>query len=304
MPVYNGEEFLGETLDSLLAQTFEDFELIISDNGSTDGTQGICKEYSERDPRIRYFRVARNMGAAWNYNRVVELATGGYFKWAAHDDLCAPTYLEQCVDVLDNDASVVLCFPDDQDIDKEGRPIDARRDTHVAGDHRATSPKASQRLRNLARYDHDCEEVFGLIRLNVLRKTRLIQSYTDSDRTLLGELGLYGKFHQVPEPLFFHRHHVGSSCRANPIDGGWHERARWFDPGLSSKVMFSQWRQLYEYSKAIMRAPLDVVEKARCFFWIGARYRHRMPELLQELGAGIKLAATSKNGKREVQKAS
>jgi glycosyltransferase involved in cell wall biosynthesis len=289
MPIYNGEQYLAETLDSLLAQTYADFELIISDNGSTDGTQKICQEYAARDPRVKYFREEENRGAAWNYNRVVELATGEYFKWAAHDDLCAPTYLERCVEVLEREPDVVLSFPDDQDIDKNSIPIDARRGTHVPGSIRASSPRASERLRNLARYDHDCEEVFGLIRLDILKKTRLIQSYTDSDRTLLGELGLYGRFHQVPEQLFLHRHHSASSCRANPVEGGWHERARWFDPGLSRKVLFSQWRQLWEYCRAIIRAPLGVVEKGKCFFWLGVRYRHRLGELIREAVTGIRL---------------
>ncbi|MGB5873291.1 MAG: glycosyltransferase family 2 protein [Bacteroidota bacterium] len=304
LPIYNGELYLRETLDSLLAQTYADFELLISDNGSTDGTQRICEEYAARDPRVKYYREAENRGAAWNYNRVVELATGEYFKWAAHDDLCAPTYLEKCIEVLDRDPGVVLCFPDDQDIDKESTPIDARRATHVPGDMRASSPKASERLRNLARYDHDCEEVFGLVRLEVLRKTRLIQSYTDSDRTLLGELGLYGRFHQVPEPLFLHRHHSSSSCRANPVEGGWHERARWFDPGLSNRVLFSQWRQLWEYSRAIMRAPLGLPEKAKCFFWLGVRYRHRLGDLGREAVTGVRLATQSRESKHVAREVS
>src|SRR5688572_10868700 len=92
LPVYNGENYLAEAIDSILAQTFEDFELIISDNASTDRTQEICEAYAAKDGRIRYYRSEVNKGSAWNFNRVFELARGEYFKWAAHDDYIAPEY--------------------------------------------------------------------------------------------------------------------------------------------------------------------------------------------------------------------
>ena len=100
IPVYNGGRFIKEAIDSILAQTFEDFELILSDNASTDETEEICKEYATLDRRIRYYRNEENLGAAKNYNRVFELSNGEYFKWASHDDLCAPEYLERCIAAL------------------------------------------------------------------------------------------------------------------------------------------------------------------------------------------------------------
>jgi glycosyltransferase involved in cell wall biosynthesis len=288
MPVYNGERFLGEALDSILAQSFADFELVISDNGSSDGTQAMCETYAARDGRIRYYREDVNRGAAWNYNRLVELARGEYFKWAAHDDLLAPTFLERCVEGLDRNPAAVLCFPDDQDVDIEGRPDDRyRRQSHVPASWRGCSPRLSDRVRNLTRMDYDCEEVFGLIRLETLRRTRLIQSYTDSDRTLLVELGLYGPFQMIPERLFLHRHHPGSSVRANPIAGGWHERVGWFDPTLSDKVLFSEWRQLGELLRALWRAPVTLPDRAKGAVWIAARYRYRAKGLAKELTRGL-----------------
>src|ERR1700753_3521498 len=107
MPVYNGEKYLEAALDSLLAQTFTSFELIVCDNASTDGTQAICERYAARDSRIRYERNERNMGASWNFNPVYSLARAPYFKQAAHDDLCEPEFLERCVAVLDRDPDVV-----------------------------------------------------------------------------------------------------------------------------------------------------------------------------------------------------
>ena len=97
LPVYNAERHLAKALDSLLAQDYESFELIVSDNASTDSTQEICTSYAKRDSRLRYHRAEHNMGAIWNFNRVFELATGEYFMWAAHDDLRDPRYVSACL---------------------------------------------------------------------------------------------------------------------------------------------------------------------------------------------------------------
>jgi glycosyltransferase involved in cell wall biosynthesis len=121
--VYNGEAFLRETLDSLLGQTFKDFELIISDNASTDATEDICKVYAGADTRIRYFRNETNMGAGWNIRRVFSLATGKYFKWAACDDLYEPAFLEKCINALEANSSYVLAHARTRVIDDRGAPI-------------------------------------------------------------------------------------------------------------------------------------------------------------------------------------
>ena len=118
LPVYNGGQFLATALDSLLGQTFTDFELIISDNASTDTTEEICREYARADARVRYRRSSENRGFTWNANRVVELAAGKFFRWAAHDDACLPTFLERCVETLRSESpSVVLAYPRSKVID-------------------------------------------------------------------------------------------------------------------------------------------------------------------------------------------
>jgi Glycosyltransferases involved in cell wall biogenesis len=123
LPVFNGEKYLREAIDSILAQTFTDFELIISDNASTDRTEEICKEYEAKDPRVRYYRNELNLGAAPNYNRLVELSRGEYFKWACHDDLCAPEFLEKCVEILEQNSPIILCYTRTLIIDENGKPI-------------------------------------------------------------------------------------------------------------------------------------------------------------------------------------
>ena len=118
--VYNGDRFLEEALDSILNQTFTDFELIISDNASTDRTGKIAEAYAERDRRIRYYRAERNMGAGWNVRRVYELARGKYFKQAAADDLLEPDFLRRCVQILETDPGCVLAHARTKEIDENG----------------------------------------------------------------------------------------------------------------------------------------------------------------------------------------
>lgn len=94
MPVYNGEKYIREALDSLLAQTFTDFELIISDNASIDTTSVICQEYARKDSRICYIRQSQNKGAVANFKFVLDEAVGEYFMWAAHDDVWLNNHIE------------------------------------------------------------------------------------------------------------------------------------------------------------------------------------------------------------------
>jgi glycosyl transferase family 2 len=98
---------LGKSLDSILNQTFTDFELIISDNASTDRTGEIAKAYAKRNHRIRYYRSEKNMGPGWNIRRVYELATAKYFKWAAADDVLESEFLRRCVEILEGAITTV-----------------------------------------------------------------------------------------------------------------------------------------------------------------------------------------------------
>ena len=127
MPVYNGERFVAQAIELILSQTFRDFELIISDNASTDATERICREYAERDGRIRYYRSEKNCGAAWNNNHLVHLARGEYFKWQCHDDYCDPTFIEKCLAGIRGDRSVVLCYPQFVRVDEQGRRLQVQQ---------------------------------------------------------------------------------------------------------------------------------------------------------------------------------
>lgn len=208
LTVYNGEQFLEETLDSFLAQTYTDFELIISDNASTDRTEEIARAYVAKDARIHHHRNESNLGLAENHNRVFSLARGEYFKWAAADDVCRPNYLARCVEVLDRDPTVVLAYPRTQFVDAAGQPLDI----HDPGwDLR--SDEAYERFRYAIFAGHWANAVVGLIRASALAKTRLMPAYPGGDFRVLGELTLLGKFYEIPEVLFVRRLHSGSSSQ-------------------------------------------------------------------------------------------
>lgn len=278
LPVYNGQKYLAVAIESVLAQTFLDFELVISDNGSTDATQDICESYARRDTRIRYIRQPCNRGAGFNYNVVFHEARGRFFKWLAHDDWLAPDNLKSSVAALESVPGAVLAYTHHIDVDDEGAEIRTVRRTKGQDD------DASKRLWDLMEGLYTCEEVFGLIRSSILRKTPLIANYTDSDRTLLGELVLHGKLVEVREPLFYHRIHAGSSVRQNPL---FHQRATWFDPKLKGRLVLSAWRQFFQMLRGIFDAPLGVRPRAACYFqalrWFKWRWRWMFKQLFVEL---------------------
>ncbi len=259
MPVYNGEPYLKEALDSLLAQTFDDFELIISDNASTDGTQETCRAYAAKDKRIRYYRNEKNLGAAWNYNCVFELSTGEYFKWAAHDDVCAPEFLAQCLAVLDCQPAVSLCYTKTKTINEYGEPVESH-----GNNLNLCSPKAHKRLEDFFKINgrYHPHQIFGVIRADVLRKTGLHGNYVMSDRVLLAQLVLLGEFYELPEYLFYRRVHPRISTKANTTDAA---LAVWFDPQNQGKILLPRWRRYFEYYRTISNARIDWRERGLCY---------------------------------------
>lgn len=256
LPVWNGANYLREAIESILGQSYRDFELIISDNGSTDDTRQICSEYAERDPRVRFSYVEENRGASWNFNHVFKLARGEYFKWAAHDDSLDREFIERAVDVLDRHPEVVLCHTWVVDIDKHGEEILQKQSLC-----KTDTDEPHLRFRSLIEMKYTCEEVFGLVRSNVLRKTALIGNYSDSDRVLLGELGLYGRFFEIPEPMFLHRLHPKSSVKSFPHR---QQRMQWFDPRLKRGWFFPHWRQFVELAKCVGRSELRFSHRCCC----------------------------------------
>jgi glycosyltransferase involved in cell wall biosynthesis len=267
LPVYNGERYLQEAIDSILAQTCDDFELIISDNGSSDRTEAICRAYAKRDSRIRYVREAQNRGAGWNFDRVFELARGKYFRWACHDDICAPNLLAKCVAILESQAEVVLAYPQTIIIDETGKQLSQYDDNFQLT---AFQPAARfKRYLQLVRNGHGCHPFFGLIRTDILQKLLPLGSYPSSDLVLLGKLTLYGTFSEISEPLFLKRDHPQSSVRAH---NAFRERIAWYDPQKRGKLHLTRWKWLREYVSAIAAAPVSSQVKVRCYLLLMTRW--------------------------------
>lgn len=276
IPVYNGGDVLPRSLDSILDQTFSDFELVISDNASTDATEDICRDYARRDKRIRYSRNDANLGAAPNFNQVFQLCNGRLFKWHAHDDMIRPTFLEWCKAVLDSDPDAVNCTAKRQWIDADDLPIDL---PHYHADFPAKPRDSYDNLTfaQLVRFSGVDEPlVWGLMRPEAIRRTRLMGSYYCSDAVFLAELRLCGTFRQVPERLYLERCYYGTpeqEMRRSIL--GWDV---WFDPRNARKRFQSPSLTLFiEHLRAINRADVTSWRKAHCyaamFGYVGARVR-------------------------------
>lgn len=280
LPVYNGEQFLAAALDSLLAQTFTDFELIISDNGSTDQTEEICRAYAARDQRIRYYRSTNNHGGAWNFRRAFELSTGEYFRWHSHDDTCAPTLLQACVEVLDRMPAVVLCYPRTTIINEHGQKVQDYNDGLNLREHSAYERYKHYHYRFQDRGHVACNVQFGLMRREVLARTPLLGAYVSSDKNLIGELALRGEFYEVPEHLFFRRDHPQVTIRALPTA---RERIGWYNPAKKGKRSYPRTRRLFEHLKSVTRVPMRWDEKLRCYLLVGRYVSWQVPKTLKRL---------------------
>ena len=274
LPVHNGANYLRKAADTILEQTYKRLELIISDNASTDATSVICAELAAKDSRIRVLRNDRNIGAAANYNKVFEAAQGRYFKWAAHDDVLAPTFVERAVAVLENDPSIVLCTSKTGRIDHAGEMTGS-----YFSDSSWDEASAAARFHSVAFTPHACVAVFGLIRRDDLANTPLIAPYVNSDRVLLAELALRGRLHELSDILFFRRDHPGSSLRTFPDH---RQRVVWFDPSKSASLSFPEWSEVLGYTAAVGRTRLPLRQRARAWGTIISLFASRWRPLLAD----------------------
>jgi glycosyltransferase involved in cell wall biosynthesis len=264
MPVFNGEKYLKSALDSILAQTYQNFELIISDNASTDKTRHICQEYAKRDGRIHYYRNKVNLGAAWNFNRVFNLSSGVYFKWAAYDDVIAPEFLSKCVSVLDKDSSIVLCHSKTARIDENGMVVGAY-DSATKTD----SLKPHERLGEVLRRKGFPWMIFGVMRANALSMTPLLRDYIGSDWNLLAEISLIGRIYEIPEYLFFRRDHPDAYTRkhySKRITANYRKESVWWKGNKRMVCVISpNLRNCLEFLKSVRRAPIRWYEQWLCY---------------------------------------
>lgn len=296
IPVFNGENYLREAISSIVLQSYRDFELVISDNASTDATESICREFCLLDPRIRYIRQSVNIGAARNFNILVAEARGRYFKWMAHDDVIAPTYLAACVDTLERDATAVLVSTRARYIDSSGNRLEAYASPFRIGD-----PDPAVRFSEMMRAGGRCYEVFGLIRRNELLQTGMIGCYYHGDGVLLAHLSLLGRFEELPDMLLYLRRHKKQSMYVfgvayRNVAPDFEAYAAWFDPRNHVGVSRSFSKMLADYCWMVRVAPLSFATRSSCVrvlgIWLWKRWRFIAGEwkrtLLNALGADLK----------------
>jgi glycosyltransferase involved in cell wall biosynthesis len=302
LPVYNGERYLEQALDSLVGQTYENFELIISDNASTDGTATICRRYEKRDSRIRYFRQPRNIGMAPNHNFVFQQARGELFKWAASDDLYGRDLLQRCTAALDEHPEAVLAHSWTVAIDSTGNvtqsfeyPLatdspsapDRFRSVLFGGSGVFESAAGNGRMTRVPSYGilRACDE-YGVIRASVMRRIAPLGSYHHSDRIVVLELALHGPFHMTPEWLYFRRDHPDRAYKS----GGVRARCEILDPCRANRLLHPTARLLAEYmwgyAAAIRRAPLSPEARRQCYRYLAQWITDRAAARLAHPGQG------------------
>lgn len=288
VPVFDAERFLPTALDSLLGQSFADTEVILCDNGSTDATPEICRQFQREDPRVRYHRNDRNLGVTANYNRAAELACGTYFKWASANDTCHPDYVAECVEILDSLPEVVLCHGRTRLVGDDGSERD------YDGDFAAMEARPSERwikVLECLRYNNVLN---GVMRRRTLLQTMMLGPYISSDLTTIAELSLYGKIYLLPEVRFYRSMKLGAaSARMTRPEAYAH-----FEPQSVGKLQFREWRELYEFGWGAARAPIPAWDKLVTARNLLPRALGHGRALWSELLCGLKWIATHSLGRQ------
>ncbi|KAB2913850.1 MAG: glycosyltransferase [Hyphomicrobiaceae bacterium] len=294
LPIYNGERHMQQLLDSILAQTFRDFEFIISDNCSTDRTEEICRAYAARDPRVVYSRNETNIGANANTDLLVHMARGEYWLLCGHDDIVAPTFLEKCLAELERDRGLVLCHSLTQFIGDEGEQVQFKFYKNFGGHdddnpyefrlyaHVAEEDDPAERFKPFGRDVYIGDHHYGLTRRAALLKTHLFEPYYGSDTVVLAELALMGRFKTIDETLFFRRIHQGGTFYLSP-----EEQQEHVAPGTNKhaprRLAISK-----AYARAVMHVEgLTLEQRLRCLSSIAGRtafsLKHRIWKRLKGL---------------------
>ncbi|MBK7034646.1 MAG: glycosyltransferase family 2 protein [Ignavibacteria bacterium] len=254
LPVYNGARFLSDTLNSLLGQSFSDFELIISDNASTDETERICRDFAMLDPRIRYIRQPVNIGAMRNANFVANQGRSKYFKWSSASDYCAPDMLTRCFAAMEANPDIILCYGRTCLVNDETGKLE-----EYAYDIDVMENRPHDRFLTLRRGLRLNNAYCGLIRTNALHQTRLNRIYAGGDIVLMAELALMGRFLLLPEVLLFRRMgHENFSGHLKPAD-----LAYFIDPQKSHNIGLPLLSWHLGFLGAALRAPISIPEKMK-----------------------------------------
>lgn len=258
MPVYNGERFLAEAIESVLRQSYRDLTLIISDNASGDGTEAICRRYAAEDPRVQYVRRDENCGAVPNFNSTFQLSRSEYFKWQCADDAMAPDLVGEAVEALDREPEVVLAYHRAKIIDDRGDLIGTWADgLDMHGG------KPHQRLHQFLykRNKGHLESQFGLYRTSIFRRTTQLPVLPHGDQILIAEMAMHGPLRELPGEHFYRRFHSGISTEAHSL----HELSGFLDTRRKNRVSLLRFERLFEFVRAVNRVGLPLDERLRCY---------------------------------------
>jgi glycosyltransferase involved in cell wall biosynthesis len=268
LPVYNGQNYLREAIESVRAQTYTDWELVICDNASADATSDICREYAAADARIKYHRNETNLGAAPNYNRVWHLTGGRYFKWLAHDDRLKPRYIEATVAALEARPEAVLCNTVVDYIGSRGEHLGYYRSVIEKTD----VPSVAARFATMILESHTNVDFFGMIRRDAMVGSLLHQPFSGADKAFLAQMALRGRLLQLEEPLVEMREHPARYTRATASA---RTKRAWHDSQAKSHVDIPV-LTLYRTCRALVASEnLSPADRKQCRavlrrFWIGS----------------------------------
>lgn len=258
MPIYNAENYLEQALNSVLASTYTDFKVMLVDNASTDSTESVSRDFAASDSRIDYYRHDRNLGAAANFNWVWDHAESEYFKIFAHDDLIRPTFLERCMDALEERPDYVLATSLVEGIDASGTsegPVDEKLV-------RMDDPDPVVRFGHFITTRNRVTSLFGVVRRREMGTEVLLEPYVGSDRSLVAAWALAGRWYIVPEPLLLRRNHDDASTGRGKNE---YDRLGWFDPARAGRIIFPTWRRLGGFKDVVDRSALDHGDRLRAY---------------------------------------
>ncbi len=210
MPVYNEEKYLRESVESILNQDYCNFELIISDNASSDKTEQFCLEFAQKDHRIKYIRNKKNLGTVNNFHQVFKEATGDFFMFAGGHDLWTPDFLSVCLKTLQNSSSAVVSYASTVLIDEFSNQIKKEISFY---DTRG-SDIVTQFLYVLW---GPMNPVYGLMRMSAMKKVRMNPQFIGGDLIILIELSFLGRFAYNPDVVWYRRMQHGEETQKQKV---------------------------------------------------------------------------------------
>lgn len=280
MPVYNGGRWIGEALTSILGQSFRDFELVIADNASTDDTEAIARAAAAADARVRYVRNPVNIGVFGNYDRVLALSTGRYFKWAACSDICLDGFFAACIEVLEARPEVVLAYPKTRLFSSATGATEDYED-YLDLDVDGPAFRFSRYLNRVVLNN----VMHGVMRTAVIRRTALNKPWPGSDVSMIAELCLHGRLVEVQARLFLRRMEPDTTVLLmdRPAAPALATAYR-HEPGGRARIALHLYRFI-----TTARAPIPFAEKVRVWLYLARRVawlRHRAFDRARRLVTG------------------